>query len=180
MGKTLEELVLSRTSKGMPLRKVVNEVYREYVSGKLDLTDLSPPKTILNYLIRLDYSLWFWTIITLTTLTNILTYITNYIPQLIPLRWVLGTLYVLFMPGYVLVEALYPTRGGLSPLERVALAVGLSLAITPLLGLILNYTPWGIRLTPILITISTYVIVISLLAAFRKLRKTTLPPNIGE
>lgn len=42
---------------------------------------------------------------------------------------------LLFMPGYALVESLYP-RGGdeLSPLERLALSIGLSLAVVPLIA----------------------------------------------
>ncbi|MEM4489494.1 MAG: DUF1616 domain-containing protein, partial [Desulfurococcaceae archaeon] len=78
-----------------------------------------------------------------------------------PARYVLGSIYILFLPGYSLVEALYPREGDLTPLERVALSIGLSLAVTPLIGLILNYTPWGIRL-PAIVT-STTILIITML-----------------
>ncbi len=83
-----------------------------------------------------------------------------------PVRVVLGLPFVLFFPGYALIAALYPRRDDLDGLERVALSLGLSLAVVPLVGLALNYTPWGIRLTPILVGL-TVVITACSLAAIR-------------
>ena len=60
------------------------------------------------------------------------------------LRVVLGAPVVLFVPGYVLVAALFPRRGRLSPVELAALSVGLSIALIPLLGLALQFTPYGL------------------------------------
>ena len=62
-------------------------------------------------------------------------------------RIVLGVLFVLFFPGYTLVAALFPARNSIGRIERLALSFGLSIAVVPLIGLGLNYTPWGIRLT---------------------------------
>ncbi len=62
---------------------------------------------------------------------------------------VLGASLVLFVPGYVLVVALYPRRGWLGPTELIALSIGLSVALIPLLGLVLQFGPWGIRPGPI-------------------------------
>ena len=71
-----------------------------------------------------------------------------------PIRIILGLLFVLFLPGYSLIAALFPKKKDLDTIERLALSFGLSIAITPLIGLLLNYTPFGIRLTPI-----TYIII---------------------
>ena len=54
---------------------------------------------------------------------------------------------VLFLPGFTLIKTLFPTRE-IDNIERTALSIGMSLALVPLVGLLLNYTPWGIRLTP--------------------------------
>ncbi|MEM2179169.1 MAG: DUF1616 domain-containing protein, partial [Candidatus Methanomethylicaceae archaeon] len=80
----------------------------------------------------------------------------------------LGSLFVLFLPGYSLIEALYPREEELSPLERLALSIGLSLAIVPLVGLILNYTPWGIRLDPIITALSFLTLGLLLISSYRK------------
>ncbi|MCD6456429.1 MAG: DUF1616 domain-containing protein [Methanophagales archaeon] len=65
-----------------------------------------------------------------------------------PIRIILGLPLVLFLPGYSLIAALFPRKDDLDAIEQIALSFGLSIAITPLLGLALNYTPFGIRLTP--------------------------------
>ena len=39
----------------------------------------------------------------------------------------------------------------------------------PLIGLVLNYTPWGIRLDPILTALSLFVVAMAVLAAARRL-----------
>jgi uncharacterized membrane protein len=100
-------------------------------------------------------------------LTLIVIYATS-TPQLLVLRYVLGTLYVLYLPGFALVEALYPIEGDLKPLERLALSIGLSLAVVPLIGLVLNYTPWGIRLGPVTVSLALYTLGVSLIALARK------------
>jgi uncharacterized membrane protein len=40
----------------------------------------------------------------------------------------------------------------------------------PLIGLALNFTPWGIRLDPILATVSTFIIGVSLVGWYRRMR----------
>ncbi|MCK4222104.1 MAG: DUF1616 domain-containing protein, partial [Dehalococcoidia bacterium] len=57
-----------------------------------------------------------------------------------PLRIVLGLPFLLFSPGYALIAALFPKKGSLDGIERIALSFGLSIAVVPLIGLILNYT----------------------------------------
>ncbi len=92
-----------------------------------------------------------------------------------PLRVVFGLPFVLVLPGYALVAALFPEAGdghtseeaeengagdeggrgsGVDGVERVALSFGLSIAVVPLVGLVLNFTPFGIRLVPVLVSVS--------------------------
>lgn len=98
-----------------------------------------------------------------------------------PLRVLLGLPFVLFLPGYAFIAALFPERGhapveneeptddrGIDPIERVALAFGMSIAIVPLLGLLLNFTPWGIRLTPIVLMMSAFTIGCAAIGAVRR------------
>jgi len=83
-------------------------------------------------------------------------------------RTVLGLPMVLFFPGYALIAALFPKKDDLDGIERTALSFGLSIAVVPLLGLGLNYTPWGIRLIPILITISIFTLAMCTAAIMRR------------
>lgn len=83
-------------------------------------------------------------------------------------RNILGLPLVLFLPGYALIAALFPAKSDLDGIERTALSFGLSIAVVPLIGLGLNYTPWGIRLLPILISLSVFTLVMCGLAYLRR------------
>jgi uncharacterized membrane protein len=84
------------------------------------------------------------------------------------IRTILGLPMVLFLPGYALIAALFPHRDDLDGIERTALSFGLSIAVVPLLGLGLNYTPWGIRLAPILVTLSIFTLGMCVIAVYRR------------
>ncbi|HPC28222.1 MAG TPA: DUF1616 domain-containing protein, partial [Candidatus Methanomethylicus sp.] len=62
-----------------------------------------------------------------------------------------------------------------------ALSIGLSLALVPLTGLVLNYTPWGIRLDPIVVSLSLLTVGLALGAAVRKLGylRLSAPPGMA-
>ncbi len=85
-----------------------------------------------------------------------------------PARVALGLPFLLFLPGYALVAALYPRKDQLDATERLALSLGLSIAIVPFIGLALNYSPWGIRLEPILAFESLFIVLATVAAACRR------------
>lgn len=89
------------------------------------------------------------------------------------LRTLLGIPMVLFIPGYVLISALFPKKFDLKSIERMALSFGLSIAVVPLLGLLLNFT-FGIKILPILFILCFYTIAFIFIAA---LRREKLPPE---
>lgn len=86
-----------------------------------------------------------------------------------PLRVVVGFLLVLFIPGYLLVSALFPRKDEIDAVERIALSIGLSICIVVFVGLCLNYTPWGIRLGTILLALSAFILVFTALSALRRI-----------
>jgi uncharacterized membrane protein len=87
-----------------------------------------------------------------------------------PLRIILGIPFVLFFPGYVLITTLVPGKEGMSGIERIALSFGLSIALVILIGLGLNYTPFGIKLTPIMFSVAGVMLALSIIARFRTRR----------
>ncbi len=90
------------------------------------------------------------------------------------IRTVLGLPLVLFLPGYALVALLFPTKNGLEGIERAALSVGMSVAIVPLVGLVLNSTSFGIREMPLLASLSVLII---LTCAAAYVRRRMLPED---
>ncbi len=83
-------------------------------------------------------------------------------------RILIGVPFILFFPGYTLVCALFPKNPELDGIERVALGIGLSIAVVPLLGLVLNYTPFGIRLYPVLVSLFAFTFLMSVAAVYRR------------
>jgi uncharacterized membrane protein len=75
---------------------------------------------------------------------------------------------VLFLPGYALIAVLFPEKTELEGLERVAISIGLSVAVVPLIGLGLNFTSWGIKEVPLLISLSLFTLLLSGLAYARR------------
>jgi uncharacterized membrane protein len=89
-------------------------------------------------------------------------------------RSALGIIFVLFLPGYTFIKALFPTKvpiktssENLDTIERIALSLGMSIALVPIIGLILNYTPWGIRLMPITLSLLALTIIFATAAVLR-------------
>lgn len=126
----------------------------------------------------------------------ILTNITVLLPFVgdTPLRIVFGLVFVLFLPGYTFVAALFPERPtsssvnmtdtgetyedhtcpdrGIGNAERGILSFSISIALNFFIGIVLNFTPWGLRLVPILAGISVTTV---LLAAVATVRRWSVP-----
>jgi uncharacterized membrane protein len=84
------------------------------------------------------------------------------------IRSALGLVMILFIPGYALIAALFPGKSDIDGIERAALSFGLSIAVVPLIGLGLNFTPWGIRLDPIIVCLTIFTIICVLAANWRR------------
>jgi uncharacterized membrane protein len=85
-----------------------------------------------------------------------------------PIRIVLTIPLIFFIPGYCLIAALFPKEDDLGLVERLMLSIGVSIAVVPLIGLGLNFTPWGVRLDPIVIALTIFTYVMILIAIFQQ------------
>jgi hypothetical protein len=166
---TLPELVHRLVSEnGMKPKAASKAVYILWKKGRLELLESNPPSTVLSYALN-SRSIWFWFVTALVVLTMPLILLAS-VPPLIYLRYVLGAIFVLYLPGSMLIEALYAKARDLDGLERGALSIGLSLAVVPLIGLVLNFTPWGIRLEPIMVSLALFTEIMAAASLVRKFR----------
>jgi len=132
-----------------------------------------PIQTIDEYLMS-SMAYWFWATIALTIggTIAVLTIPGDFYP-LVYARYMLAVLFTLWMPGYTFTKALFPTSvpdklsESIDIVERTALSFGMSLVLVPIVGLLLNYTPWGIRLTPLSLSLLTLTLVLSLSGMLR-------------
>lgn len=166
---TLSELVdYLVKQKGIKFKDATKAVYVEWKKGTLDLSDTNPPSTLPSYFFNLESS-WFWAVTGLVATTMLVVFTVN-ASSLLYVRYVLGGVFVLFLPGFMLISALYPRNGELDGLETAALSIGLSLAIVPLIGLLLNYTPWGIRIEPIMISMAALAEALAAVCVVRRFK----------
>lgn len=100
-------------------------------------------------------------------LVIILIVIIIFVPSNI-VRIILGLPFVLFFPGYALIAVLFPKRSDITGVERIALSFGTSIAVAALIGLVLNYTPWGINTYSILVSLAIFILATSIAAWYRQ------------
>jgi len=174
--KQLTEIVQQRFL--LREEEIIQHVLKLQSEGKITLKGTAPlpiPKRFHHFL-RTNRAYWYWTTILLALTTTILVFT---VPEdtypIVYARYILGSIFVLWMPGYTFIKALFPAKlpiqtasTELDTIERIALSIGMSLALVPIVGLLLNYTPWGIRLTPITLSLLALTIAFATAAITRE------------
>ncbi len=175
--KTVKELAtLVNKEHGVPIKKVLDRIEELEIEGKINLKQpegkgAAPvPDNILDYITSFEYGLEFWIVIALVVATIPAALFIPADHPLVAIRWVLGIIFVLFLSGYALTSALFPTGDEIDGIEKIALSFGLSLAVAVFDGLALNFL-WEIRLVPLLVTLSIFTLVMWVIYLFRKLGK---------
>jgi hypothetical protein len=122
------------------------------------------PQSFASYL-RTREAVWYEITIASAVITCILIFI---IPEnvypLTYLRNVFGIIFILLLPGYTLIKALYPVNtavepaGNLDSLERISLSFGVSITLVSIFGLLFNFSPWGLDLRVLILTLLVFTL----------------------
>jgi len=128
---------LVKAEQDLGIRKEVaaRSIYSLSQQGTISLEEPRLPLTFAKYLLN-HRSMWFWALASIALITAFSIYL---LPQSVPFiytRFVFGALYVLYLPGFALIQLLYPKNDELSPIHRHVLSIGLSLVLMPLAGLV--------------------------------------------
>ncbi len=123
-------------------------------------------------------ALWYWLFVLMSvSLIFIIMLSPESSTLVVYLRNILGLAFVTYLPGYAIIKFLYPINVPLKTqsltldiIERVALSLGLSIAVTSILGLLLYYTPLGIKLLPIALSLLGVTIFFASAAIWREYR----------
>ena len=117
---------------------------------------------------------WLEIIVLYTVLTMLTVYLVSGNSPLFVIRYLLGLVFVAFLPGYCLVNILFIGANRIDLVENVVLSVALSFGITGLVGLFLGLSPIGINFTSITVSLSAIVLGLGLVAFVRKNREPTV------
>lgn len=116
---------------------------------------------------------WLEIILLYTLLTLAIAYVIPSDSPIVAIRYILGITFVVFIPGYCLVNILFLGTNRLDPVETVVLSVALSFGIAGLIGLFLGLSPIGMTFVPLTITLSVVTLVLAVVAFIRKSRAPT-------
>ena len=161
----------------IPEKEISEAILTLQTQGKIKLENqpLPTPLKLATYM-KTEQALWYWVTIAIAAITVAIVFTVpeDFYPWSY-LRNALGIIFVLWLPGYALIKALFPihvpiktSTETLDNIERIALSLGMSLALVPLIGLLLNYTPWGIRLTPIVLSLFALTLFFATVAVARE------------
>lgn len=89
-----------------------------------------------------------------------------------PIRLLLGLIYVLYAPGYCIIAALFPHQNELGGIERTGLSLGFSIAIVPILAVLLS-RPWGLTQWSLLLGEAAVIALAMMIASWRQARMTS-------
>jgi hypothetical protein len=161
----VQEQVESSTEE---IQKQIKSLHKQ---GLVTLEEPTSHQSFFSF-IRNKQSLWFWIILAISafSLFSIL-FVNETQTTLAYIRYSFGFVLVAFLPGYCLTEALFPRKQTLDLIERITFSIGLSFAITALVGLFLSFTPFGLKLSTALPSLGGTVIFLAITALARKYQK---------
>jgi hypothetical protein len=168
--KNVKELVqFVQEQVNASLDAITREVKNLQQKGLVTLEESTTPTNRLSDFLSFRKNAWFWFTIGLTFLAIVsIIFFPESGALLSYLRYAFGFILAAFLPGYCLTEALFPRKNSMDEIERLTFSVGLSFAVTALVGLFLSFTPFGLTLTTALLTLGFVVIFLALVAFKRK------------
>jgi hypothetical protein len=145
--------------------RIIAEIIRLQANLKIRVSEQVPYGNLVEYLLS-PLSLWFWEPVLAILLSLAFLFASSGLG--LYFRFVFGGILVLFLPGYSLMGFTYSKTEELDYLSRIAFSFVMSLAIAILVGLVLNYTPFGINLVTVALSLSVLSIGLLFLTALRK------------
>jgi len=174
----LIELIKAETP--MPAEEIIEQITELQAKDIIRLEE--PPRSTsqsLSSYLRQTEAYWYWATVFLGVATTISVFtIAEDAYPVAHIRYILGSVFIFFLPGYAFTRALFPNHTpfqassrALDSAIRIALSVGLSLALVPVITLLLDYTPLGVRLLPILLSVLAVTLVSATIGVAREQRE---------
>ncbi len=170
--RNVKELVqLVQEQADATLDDIEKEVKKLHRKGVVALEEPTRHTEDFSSFLSARNSRWFW----IALGSSILSFISIlFIPEtgtpLSYVRYIFAFVLVAFLPGYCLTETLFPKEDALDIIERVTFSIGLSFAVTALVGLFLSFSSLSLTLATALPALGSLVIVLAVVALIRKYR----------
>lgn len=190
--ETVRELViLVKERLGLPEKQIIDHILGLQDSGRLSLEDVNT--SLDKPYLSSSRAIWYWATMAvgLATVASVFAIPENDYPFVL-VRYLLGSVFIMFLPGYSVLRSLFPERMRVSGqdrevegAERIVLAIVMSMALVPMVGLLLNYTPFGLSTSSITMSLLTLTLTFATAGAILEQRRETkghspamaAPPN---
>jgi len=168
--RNVKELVqLVQEQADATLEDIEKEVKNLHRKGLVALEEPTHHKEKFRSFLSPRNSRWFWILISASILSFIsILFIPETGTPLSYIRYIFAFVFVAFLPGYCLTETLFPREDALDIIERFTFSIGLSFAVTALVGLFLSFTPISLTLATALPALGSLVIALAVVALIRK------------
>ncbi len=145
------------------------------IPGGPDEAVMAPVTSWSQYL-RSTLALDLWLTLLLLGLGILTTFtIPSDLFPLVIFRWIFSGLLLILVPGFAFVRCLFPFDRFIDRWERLALSIGLSVALAVLVAFGLNFTYWGITPAPTATGLSLITLASILIATYRRARILIVP-----
>lgn len=156
----------------VPKKKLMNYLIEMENSRLIRISDYQkiPHKKFRSFLFSYQ-SLWFWIIVITTFFTFLFIYkFESHFYQYYQISLIVGSIYVLFYPGFSLLKVLFPLKE-FDFIEQLVISIGLSLFLVSFFGFILNYTFWGINRISVVFILLLFIIICSIMGIYNEFHK---------
>lgn len=186
--ETAQQLMMTVAKKvSLPGKNIMQVILKLQKEGKITFHKPSAVEISQNlgaYLKTRD-AFWYWATVGLTFLCAIAVFGFQSLGLQGLIRFAPGAVLVVGLPGYSLVRILFPgnfTKSGktqaIDILTSFALTVVLSIVLVSIVGLVLNYTQWGVQLNSLVLSLSFLTLFLATAAIVRENRN--LKKLLGE
>jgi hypothetical protein len=157
-------------------KEIIKSVLKLQAEGIIKLENQALQSQSLATYLKTREAIWYWVTIAAGAITAALVFtISENVYPWVYVRNVFGVIFVLFLPGYAFIKALFPVNmpaktstGNLETIEQIALSIGMSIAVVSIVGLLLYYSPFGLDLTAIVLSLLAFTLVFATVAVARK------------
>jgi uncharacterized membrane protein len=169
-------MTILKESLDLEEKEIVESVLKLQAEGIIKLENEAVKSQSLATYMKTREANWYWVTIAAGAISAALVFtISKSIYPWAYVRNVFWIIFILFLPGYAFIKALFPTKKlakttmeNLNTTEQVALSIVMSLATVTIVGLLLNYSPWGLDLNAIVLSLLAFTSFFATIAVIRK------------
>jgi len=158
---------------------ILESVLKLQAEGVIKLENQTLQSRSLATYLKASEAIWYWVTIAAGAITAALVFtISENLYPWIYVRNFFGVIFVLFLPGYAFIKAFFPANlpgkissESLETIERIALSVGMSIALVSIVGLLLYYSPWGLSLPATVVSLFVFTSIFATAGIVRSTNK---------